>query len=70
VQFIIDRFEEDFVVCQNTHTQEIIHLDKNLFPEYAKEGDLIDYNDSVVKVLDNTACRARIRERMSRLWKK
>jgi len=69
VKLIIDRFEEDFVVCQNKHTKEIIQLERNLFPAHAKEGDLIDYTDPVVKILDNTAIRTRIRERMKRLWK-
>ena len=70
MQLIIDHFEGDFVICQNKHTQEIIQLDRNIFPTHAKEGDLIDYLDNVVKLLDNTALRARIRERMNRLWKK
>jgi len=69
VQLIIDRFEEDFVVCQNKHTKEIVQLERKFFPEHAKEGDLVDYNHPVVKVLDDTAIRSRIREKMKRLWK-
>ena len=69
MQFIIDRFEEDFAVCQNRKTREILDLDRRLFPSEAKEGDLIEYTDGKVQILDNTALRESIRERMKRLWK-
>lgn len=69
MELVIDRFEENIVVCQNKHTKEIFKLERKLFPKEAKEGDLVFWDDSVVKILDNTALRNKIRQRMNRLWK-
>ena len=69
MQFIIDRFEGDFAVCQNRETKEMLDLDRKLFPSNAKEGDLIEYDDGTIRILDNNALRESIRERMKRLWK-
>lgn len=69
MQLIIDRFEGDFAVCQNRETKEMLDLDRKLLPSDAKEGDFIEYKDGKVELLDNTALRERIRERMRKLWK-
>lgn len=69
MEYIIDRFEEDLAVCQNRQTKEMLNLHRNLLPSDAKEGDFIEYEDGKVKLLDNTALRESIRERMKRLWK-
>jgi len=69
MQYIIDRFEEDWAVCQNRKTKEMLNLRRNLFPSDAKEGDFFEYEDEKVKILDNTALRESIRQRMKRLWK-
>ena len=69
MKYVIDRFEGDIAVCQNKETQEILNLDKSLLPSYAKESDLIEYEDGKVQILNSTTFKARIRNRMRHLWK-
>jgi len=69
MKYIIDRFEGDFAVCENRETREMLDLNKALLPSEAKEGDLIEYEDGKVKLLDNSELRKSIRERMKKLWK-
>lgn len=37
---IIDRFEEDYAVCEQ-EDKSFINIKKNLIPENAKEGDVL-----------------------------
>lgn len=39
--FSIDRFEEEFAVCENRKTNEMINIPKSLLPENCKSGDII-----------------------------
>ena len=68
MKYIIDRFENSFAVCQNQETHEMLNLNKTLLPDNAKEGDLIEYEDGKIELLDNTELRAKIREKMNSLW--
>lgn len=62
---IIDRFEENFAVCENQDTEEMINIERKLIPENAIEGMtikkqgeiyLIDYQNCIVTrklIVDN-----------------
>lgn len=62
---VIDRFEDNFVVCENQDTEEMINIEKNLIAEnlvegmtIKKKGELyvIDYANCIVtrkKIIDN-----------------
>ena len=41
MKFIVDRIEENIVVCENIDTKEIIQISINEIPENIKEGNVI-----------------------------
>ena len=69
MKLIIDRIEGEYVVCENQETKEILNLDRTYFPSNAKDGDLIEFADGLVTILDNTEIKNRIQEKMNNLWK-
>ena len=46
LSFSIDRFEENFAVCEVKETNEIINISKELLPIAAKEGDILKIDNS------------------------
>lgn len=69
MKLIIDRIEGEYVVCENQETKEILNLDRTYFPSNAKDGDLIEFADGLVTILDNTEIKSRIQRKMNNLWK-
>ena len=67
-KYIIDRFEEDFAVCENYDTEEIIDILKEKLPNDAKEGDIIFKDDNENFCIDYEETRLR-KERMEALRK-
>ena len=43
--YIIDRFEENFAVCENRETEEMKNIDIKELPENIKEGDVLRYKN-------------------------
>ncbi len=43
--YIIDRFEENFAVCQKISGEKTENIDKSLIPKNLKEGDVITFKD-------------------------
>lgn len=41
ISFSIDRFEEDFAVCENRATHEMVNISRKLLPLSAKPGDIL-----------------------------
>ena len=39
--YIIDRFEEEYAVCENSETGKMENIEKNKIPTEAKKGDVI-----------------------------
>lgn len=68
MKLIIDRFECDYVACENSESGEIINLDRLYFPIHAKEGDLVEFVDGVITILQNEETQKRIEEKMNNLW--
>lgn len=69
MRLIIDRIEGEYVVCENSDTREIFNLDRAYFPANAKDGDLIEFADGIVTILNNDENEKRIKEKMNNLWK-
>lgn len=46
LSFSIDRFEENFVICEVKETNEMINISKNLLPINAKPGDILKIENS------------------------
>jgi len=70
--YIIDRFEEDAAVLENSETLGQIITARDLLPEGAKEGDALrEENGGWFLCPDETEARkARIKIKMNRLMKK
>jgi len=70
MKLTIDRFEEDFVVCEVFDTQEFINIKKSLFPENIKEGDIVIYENDVITIdtSETTNVSERIKSKMDSLW--
>lgn len=69
MKYIIDRVEDNIVVCENLETKEIIELDKSLLPENIKDGNvlLFENNEYKLDLNEEELRRQRIRERFNRL---
>ena len=68
--WVLDRFEEDWVVLEHAQTRETINLPKKGLPEDVKPGDTLRKHHSLGWYIDNdeTAARAkRISERFKRI---
>jgi hypothetical protein len=65
---IIDRFEDDLVVVEiDGETKD---FPKNIFPSNAATGDVVEIEDSKVKILKNETekLRKEIENLMSEVW--
>ena len=65
---IIDRFEEEFAVVENTDTEEMTLIKKALIEESASEGDVIVLSDEIYRV-DAEATKKRRAEVLALLKK-
>jgi hypothetical protein len=54
--YSIDRFEENFAVCENRTTNEMVNIEKKLLPENCKEGSIIKFENGKY-VLDEQATK-------------
>lgn len=69
MKLVIDRLEGIYVVCEDHVSGEIINLDRTIFPENIKSGDLVEYVDGTIAILPNEDDANRIKEKMDSLWK-
>lgn len=69
MKLIIDRAEGEYVVCEQYNSNEIINLDRTLFPPEIRSGDLIEFVDGIVTILPNDEIKERIEKKMNDLWK-
>ena len=65
ISLVIDRFEENFAVCENQESEEMVNIQRNLIPENAIEGMtikkiedkyVVDYENCIVSrklIVDN-----------------
>lgn len=68
--YVIDRFEGDYAVCENTEQEYALFLISRLPPD-AKEGSVlrVDENNTIVVDFEETeARRSRILEKQNRLF--
>lgn len=70
MKLIVDRFEENFVVCEVFDTQEFITIKKSLFPENIKEGDVVLYENNIITIdtSETKNVSERIKSKMDSLW--
>lgn len=70
MKVVIDRFEENYAVCEK-EDRTMINLEKKLLPSGAKEGDILVLQDSTI-LIDKAASQKRKNEidnLMKDIWK-
>lgn len=69
MKYVIDRIEDNIVVCQNLETKEMVEIEKKLLPQNIKDGNVLLFENNEYKLdLDEEQIRRkRIRERFNRL---
>ena len=67
---VIDRIEDDYAVCEDRGTKEIIDIDLSSLPEDIAEGDVIKFINGRYQVDKEEQMRIenRIRNKMDKLW--
>lgn len=68
--FVVDRIEQDQIVCENRSTQEMITIPKDKFSWQVKEGDVFQRqgSDLIKKEQEQQNIEKRIQEKMKGLW--
>ena len=69
MKIIIDRFEGEYVVCED-ETGKVINIPKTDMPDEAKEGEVLSKSDSGYRIekTETEAKREKIIEKMNRLF--
>lgn len=45
MKYVIDRIEENKVICENQENKKIEEFEKTMFPENIKDGDVVTLKD-------------------------
>lgn len=71
MKYIIDRIEENIVICENQETKKIEQFNKEQFPNNIKEGDIVYLEENKFKVNLNETDKKKkeIEELMKKLMK-
>lgn len=73
IKFIVDRIEENFVLCEDAETGNIEKIEYNLLPINIKEGDMLIYDKKRDKYyIDEKGTNFRkkeIKRQMKEVWK-
>ena len=70
--FSIDKFDKDFAICENTKTEKMISIPKELIESKAKPGDIIILKNNKY-VIDNkktSSAQKEIKNLANSLFKK
>ena len=65
MELVVDRIEDEYVVCEIRETNRILNLPKEIFPSEVKDGDFIEIS---VTISSNNELKDEIKEKMDRLW--
>lgn len=68
--FTIDRFEDNFAVCENRKTKEFINIPISKIPKDSKEGDILKFenNNYVVDEKYTLDTKNRIEKKIDKLF--
>ncbi len=71
-KFSIDRFEEDFAVCEDKETLEMINFSKTLIPTNASVGDILTFKNDIliIDVLKTKDQQKKIESLVNQLFKR
>lgn len=67
---VVDRFEEEYAVCENRETGEILKIERYKLPNDANEGSVLKYENGQYIIDKNIQeeIAKRIKEKMKNLW--
>lgn len=51
--FVVDRIEENFIVCENLENKKIENFEKSKFPSNIKEGDVVKLENDTFEILED-----------------
>ena len=68
--WVVDRFEENFAICENRETKEIRKINFNELPENLKEGNVLKLqnNKYEIELEEQQNIEKRIAEKMKNIW--
>lgn len=67
---VIDRFEDEYAICQNNRTGKIIEIKKEELPGNIKEGAHIIKENGIYVECSKNDDEKRVSEKMNRLFRK
>lgn len=69
MKYVIDRIEDNIVICQNLESKEMVEIEKSLLPQNIKDGTILlfENNEYKLDLKEEELRRQRIRERFNRL---
>lgn len=69
MKYVIDRIEDNIVICQNLESKEMVEIEKNLLPQNIKDGTILlfENNEYKLDLKEEELRRKRISERFNRL---
>lgn len=70
-RYIIDRFEEEFAICEDNGNREMVKIKKDNLPPNIREGDIIKFenNQYIIDKDEMKKVEERIKEKMNKLFK-
>ena len=68
--WVVDRFEENFAICENRETKEIRKINLNELPENLKEGNVLKLQNNKYEndLEEQQNIEKRIAEKMKNIW--
>lgn len=72
MRYVVDRIEEDYVVCENEDTGEMEEIDMFFLPNDLEEGDILVYDEDLdeyyIDYDEKKLRKARIENKMEDIW--
>lgn len=68
--FVVDRIENNYAICENRDTGEMIDIELSQLPKEIKEGTVLKYENEKYVIDENTQkqIEKRITNKMNKLW--
>ena len=68
MRYIIDRFEENFAICEDGAGNRV-EIEKRYLPAGAKEGSALEVDGGAIVLVEDTLREQRIAEKMDSVWR-
>ena len=67
---VVDRFEEDFAVCEDRNSKKMINIEISKLPEQVKEGDILRFKNNKYEIDEEKRkeIEKRINDKMKNLF--